>query len=274
MKKRSAIKKEPVGSRKKKHTFVLLRVIHRAGAGIIKAFFLFAVVILISVGFLSFYHYLLTSPYMKLQQVEVEGVDEKTRQELIRTSGLHSDLSLLDLNLNELKEKMQKLSWVRSVNLERRFPHTLVVKIEKETAWALVVMDKTHYMNRWGEVFKEVEDSEDMDFPVITGVSKQGSEVRKQLEKAVRVMKALETEKGLWSLNELSEIHMNENGGMSLYFNRLSAEIKLGCGNLSAKIAGLKKVAKHLTQTGRIHHVNGIYLNQVDGAVVSFKNSS
>ena len=66
---------------------------------------------------------------------------------------------------------------------------------------------------------------------------------------------------------------MNENGGMSLYFNRLSAEIKLACENLASKIAGLKKVAKHLTQTGRIHQVSGIDLNQDDGAVVSFKSS-
>lgn len=274
MKKRSALKNLSVRRKKKKNVFAVFGAIHRVGAGIIKVFLLFTVVILISVGFLSVYHYLIASPYLKLQQVEMEGVDETIRQELIRASGLHSDLSMLDLNLHELKETMQKHPWVRSVNLERRFPHTLIVKAEKETAWALVVMDKTHYMNRWGEVFKEVEDSEDMDFPVITGVSKQGSEVRKQLAKASLLMKTLKTEQGLWSLNELSEIHINENGGMSLYFNGLSAEIKLDRGNLATKIEGLKKVTRHLTQTGRIHQVTCIYLNQVDGAVVSFKNSS
>ncbi|UCF84407.1 MAG: cell division protein FtsQ, partial [Desulfobacteraceae bacterium] len=109
--------------------------------------------------------------------------------------------------------------------------------------------------------------------PVITGVSKQGSEIRKQLEEAARIIKALKSEQGMLSLNELSEIHMNEDGGMSLYFNRLSAEIKLACENLSSKIEGLKKVAKHLTQTGRIHQVTGIDLNQAGEAVVSFKTS-
>jgi hypothetical protein len=112
-----------------------------------------------------------------------------------------------------------------------------------------------------------------MDLPVITGVSKQGSEIRRQLEKATHLMKLLESEQGLWSLNELSEIHMNEYGGMSLYFNRISAEIKLADEDLTEKIEGLKKVTKHLAQTGRINQVIGIDLNQVDGAVVSFKST-
>ena len=273
MKKKSALKNHPVKRKKRKSFFAVFGAVHRVVAGLFKISFVFAVVTLISVGFLFIYHYLIASPYMKLQQVEVEGVDKKLRHELIQASGLHSDLSLLALNLNSLKEKMKKHPWIRSVNLERRFPHTLFIKAEKETPWALVVIDKIYYMNRWGEVFKEVEDSEDMDFPVVTGVSKQGSEISKQLEEAACIMKALKSEHGLLSLNELSEIHMNENGGMSLYFNRLSAEIKLVCENLTNKIEGLKKVANHLTQTGRIHQVSGIDLNQVGEAVVSFKSS-
>ena len=274
MKRRSAIKNSPSKRKKRKSLFALFSVMCRLGAGILKVFLLFAVVAGISAVFLFFYHYLTASPYMKLEAVEMEGVDSKIRQELIQTAGLNSDLSLLSLNLNALREEMKKHPWVRSVKLERRFPNTLIVKAEKENAYALVLMDnKTYYMNRWGEVFKEVEDSEDMDFPVITGVSKQGSEVQKQLKQAARVMKILRAEKGEWSLGELSEIHLNEGADMSLYFNRLSAEIKILSENPASKIEGLKKVAKHLAQTGRIHEVTGIDLNQVDGAVVSFKNS-
>ncbi len=273
MKKRFTQKNFHVKQKKRGNTFAVLGTIHRVGTGFLRIFLLFAVVTLISVGFVSLYHYLIASPYMKLEQVKVEGVDEKVRRELIQICGLHSDLSLLALNLNALQEKMKKHPWVRSINLERLFPNTLIVKAEKETAWALVVMDKIYYMNPWGEVFKEVEDSETMDLPVITGVSKQGSEIRKQLEKVTHLMKLLESEQGMWSLNELSEIHMNEYGGMSIYFNRISAEIKLACEDLTEKIEGLKKVTKHLAQTGRINQVIGIDLNQVDGAVVSFKST-
>ena len=188
MKKRSTQKKSRVKQKKKKNSLKVFGTLHRVGTGFLRIFLVFAIVALISVGFVSLYHYLIASPYMKLQQVKVEGVDRKFRHELIQASGLHSDLSLLAINLNSLKEKLKKHPWVRSVNLERRFPHTLFIQAEKETPWALVVLDKIYYMNRWGEVFKEVGDSEDMDFPVITGVSKQGSEISKQLEEAACIM--------------------------------------------------------------------------------------
>jgi cell division septal protein FtsQ len=274
MKRRSTGKYSQSKRKKKKNFPAFFGVMRRLGAGILKAFLLIAFVMGISAVFLLFYQYLTASPYMKLERVEMEGVDSRIRQELIQAAGLNSDLSLLSLNLSALREEMKKHPWVRSVKLERQFPNTLIVQAEKESAWALVLMDnKTYYMNEWGEVFKEVEDSEDMDFPVITGVSKQGSEVQRQLKQAARVMRILRAEEGEWSLCELSEIHMNEGTDMSLYFNRLSAEIKILCENPASKIEGLKKVAKHLAQTGRIHEVTGIDLNQVDGAVVSFKNS-
>lgn len=288
MKKRSLLNRQSVkGKRKregKKNVFAVYNVIHWFGSGFLKLFILVAVVAMISLSFLYLYHYLLTSPYMKLERVEVKGVDGEIRHDLIQACGLNPDMSLLALRLNELKQKMENHPWVRSVKLERRFPHTLIVRAEKEIPSALVVMDKICYMNRYGEVFKEVCESEEMDFPVITGASEQGSEVSEQLDRAAQIMGILEFEEGLWSLNELSEIHIKKDGGMSLYFNHLAAEIKLMCdqpgierpqpgmaGDLASKMETLKEVAGHLIKTGRIHQVTGIDLNHVDGAVVSFR---
>ncbi|MFH1294297.1 MAG: hypothetical protein ABIJ44_09245, partial [Pseudomonadota bacterium] len=102
MKKRFTQKNFHAKQKKRGNTFPVLGTIHRVGTGFLRIFLLFAVVTLVSVGFVSLYHYLLASPYMKLQQVKVEGVDEKVRRELIQICGLHSDLSLLALNLNAL----------------------------------------------------------------------------------------------------------------------------------------------------------------------------
>jgi cell division septal protein FtsQ len=209
---------------------------------------------------------------MKLERVELKGVDDETRRELIYMAGLHSDLSLLGLKLDELKKRMEEHTWVRSVKLERRLPHTLIVRAERESPSALILSDKIYYMNRYGEIFKEVYEAEEMDFPIITGISVQRGDSQDQLNRATNVMRVLETEKGLWSLDELSEIHVTKDGDISLYFNHLAAEIKLMSEDLSNKMAGLKRVAEHLRQAGRIHQVTHIHLNHTDGALVSFKN--
>ncbi|HUU81535.1 MAG TPA: FtsQ-type POTRA domain-containing protein [Acidobacteriota bacterium] len=271
MKRRTVIVNQPVRRKRNRTRLAVLRLIHLLGSVFFKFSLLVAVITIISFSFLSLYHYLLASPYMKLEHVEVIGVDNSIRAELIERYGLNAENSLIALNLDELKQKMETHPWVRSVRLERQFPDTLVVRAEKEEPRALVLMDKIYYMNRWGEVFKEVSDTEEMDFPIITGVSREGSEVQKQLESTAHLLGILESEGGVWSLNELSEIHLQEKGGMSLYFSHLPAEIKLSCGDLRNKMNGLKKVAEHLTQTGRIHQVTGIDLNYDEGAVVSFR---
>ena len=250
---------------------VVLGVLYGLGTGLLKVLVVLGAITLTSLCFLSLYNCLLTSPYMKLHQVILEGVDKKTGDELIRMCGLTSDMSLLGLNLKELKRKMEKHPWIRSVTLEREFPHTLSVQAEREVPRALVKMGRIYYMNRWGEIFKAVEASEDMDLPVVTGVSQGEKTLSKHLVAAARVMEALEPEKGMWSLKELSEVHIDGQGDLSLYFNHLATEIKLSCEHIPADLKGLKKVAQHLVLTDQIHHVNGIDLSYGDGAVVSFK---
>ena len=258
--------------KKKKRDFLaVFSVIPRVGSGLMKVLFLFVLIGIISLSFLCCYNYLLASPCMKLEYVDVEGVDGEVRHDLIQMGGLNSNLSLLELRLDELKQRMEKHIWVRSVKLERRFPHTLIVRAENESPSALVVLDKIYYMNRYGEIFKEVCGSEEMDFPIITGVSDQGPGSRHQLAKAANVMRVLETEKGLWGLDELSEIHVKKDGEISLYFNHLAAEIKLVSEDISAEMVGLKRVTEHLRLEGRINEVTQIDLNHMDGALVSFK---
>jgi hypothetical protein len=89
--------------------------------------------------------------------------------------------------------------------------------------------------------------------------------------RVIRVLKELEQEKGMWSMGELSEIHVNKGKGLSLYFSHLGAEIKLISKDVKSKMAMLKKVTEHLSQQGRIHQVKGIDLNYAGEAVVSFR---
>ena len=201
----------------------------------------------------------------------MKGVDREMRDELMDMCGLNANQNLLSLSLNKLKKKMEKHPWIRSVKLERHFPHTLMVDVEREVPTALALTDRFYYVNRWGEIFKKVSGSDDIDFPVITGLSKNSSRIREELGKAVHVIRVLEPEDDLWSLEELSEIHLRKDGGTSLYFNHLKAEITFMWNEFADKIEGLRKVTEHLNKSGKINLVTHINLNYMDGAVVSFK---
>ncbi len=273
MKSKSVLKKQAIKRRKRKTFSELFRIIYVVGSYSVKSSFFLAGLITISLLFLSIYQYMLTSPYLQIKQVIVRGVDEETKSSILKMPKLNFDTTLLGVDTNEMRQNMEEHPWIRSVKLQKSFPHTLIIQAEREKPWAVVVMGELYYMNRWGKIFKRVDKNEDIDFPLITGVTKDEGEREMKLALAAHVLSALEAEKGLWALEELSEVNVNKNGNVSLYFRSLPAVVKLKGSELGIKIGDLKRVVFHLNKSGQTHRVREINLNYRDGAVVSFKNS-
>jgi cell division protein FtsQ len=228
---------------------------------------------MISVSLLLVYLYksIITSSCVRLQEIEITGVDDGIKRELIKMAGLNADVSLLAINPVEIKAKMEKHPWIRSVELEKRFPHTLIVKVEKQSPRALVAFDKMFYMNRWGKIFKEVSQGDDMDFPVVTGISKGQDNTDEKLTLAARIIDSFASEGGFWSYNDISEIHVNDSGDAMIYSMSLPCAIRVGGENLEDEKHKLKQLVSYLQNTGGIETVNVIDMNYHGGAVVSIK---
>jgi cell division protein FtsQ len=226
---------------------------------------------MISFLFVSLYEYLIQSPYMRLEQVIVKGVDEQMKDKILQVSKLSPDSSLLALNLNELKGRIERLPWIRAAYLEKYFPRTLIIKAEKEKPWAIIATENLYYMNREGVVFTKVDQSGTLDYPIITGISLNDADRGSRLSWAVHIFKALEAQKRPWSLEDLSEIHFNREGLVDLYFSSLPV-VKVKESEVAKRIEDLKEMINHLRDTGRIHMVRGINMNYQEGAVVSYKN--
>ena len=235
--------------------------------------FLVGSIVGISMVFLSIHQYLITSPHIRLEHIIVSGIeDEDLKQELIDMGQLGSDTCLLTINLRKMKVKMEKHPWVRSIKAEKQYPHTLVIQAVKEEPRALVVSDRLFYMNRFGDLFKEVGTSDDMDYPVVTTASQNGSSRQEQIKLAAHAMDLLEAETGLLSHDQLSEIHVDNDGCISLYSLNMPTVIRVNGDEFDDKKKELKKIMAHLERTGRIYSVKTIDLNYDDRAVVSFKN--
>lgn len=271
MKRKTALKQQHVKRKNGGRASELWRKARDLGLWGLKILALFTGLAGISVLFVVLYSYLLTSPYIRLEQLEIVGVDKAMIKELQEMAGLNFELSLLAINVDEVQKKLEKHPWVRAVEVEKQFPHGLLIRAEKEEPRALVVADKLYYMNRVGKLFKEVGPNEPVDFPIITGVSSDELYREKQVGFSMEVLQFLESQRDPWSLKNLSEIHVKKDGDVTLYFSFLPAAVKLRAQSLESKMDELKKVVEHLNSTGRIHTVKAIHLNYGEGAVVSFK---
>lgn len=271
MKRKSVIKRQTVRKRRKKRPSAFWRLISFLGGCFTKFSLLIIGLALISAVLITAYEYLLTSSYIRLEKVLITGIEDDFKRVLLENSGLSRGMSLFAVDTEEVRQRMEAHPWVRRVTLEKRLPHTLAVKVEREEARALVLLDRLYYINRWGEVFKAVDEEEDTDLPVITGVPGSEETRDRVLRNAVRVIGFLESEQGQWSLRELAEVHMEMDGNVSLYFNSLPASVEMNHADMGFRMADLKRVVEHLDSKGSLPMVKRIDLNYPDGAVVSFK---
>jgi len=271
MRRKRILDRQAVKGKKAERLSGLRTMFHAFSAFFLKGTFLLVVIAVMSLAFLSLYGYLLTSPYLRLEEVVVTGVDEELKSELLEMARLNYEHSLLAIDLTELQERLEKHPWVRSLNLEKSFPHTLVIHAEKEEPWALALTKKLYYMNRWGRLFKEPLPDESVDFPVVTGLSEKQEEMKEQLDAALRVLRLFEAEEPPWDLGHLSELHVRKDGVVDIYVSFIPGVVRVRVSDLAERLDELKNVVDHLVSTGRIHMVRTIHLDYRDGAAVAFE---
>lgn len=271
MKRKQVLARQTVTKKKAGRLAGLGTALQAFGGLFLKGAFFLTGLAVMSLAFLYLYGYLLTSPYIRLHEVSVTGADDEMKSELLEMAQLNYEHSLLAIDLNELKEKLEKHAWVHAVNLEKSFPHTLVLRVEKEEPWALALTDKLHYMNRRGKLFKALSPDERIDYPVVTGLATNEQERAGQIEAALRILRLFEAGEPPWDLDHLSEVHVKEDGAADLYVSFIPGVVKVGTSDLASKLDKLKDVVNHLTSTGRIHMVKAIHLDYGDGAAVAFE---
>ncbi len=217
------------------------------------------------------YDFLINSPYLKLETVTMEGADTKLREELTQLCGLRTGTSILALRLDEIKKTMESHPWVRSVKVERRFPDQLWVRVERQEPFAVVLSNGLHYFNRLGEVFKPVQAGDSIEFPIVTGLAADDATTPDRLKRAVVMIEVLKSERAEWAVSNLSEINLESERALSLYFKTLRVEIRLPGSEVGSKMDELKQIVEHLKTLGRLQEAALIDLNYEEGGVVSFK---
>lgn len=72
-----------------------------------------------------------------LREVVITGNQHAAAVELVSLSGLQRGQSLLTLSLGRVSSNLLRHPWIKSVSLERRLPHRLIIRVREreEVAW-------------------------------------------------------------------------------------------------------------------------------------------
>jgi cell division protein FtsQ len=225
----------------------------------------------LSLGFVMLYQYLLKAPYFRLTELAFEGAEPAMEKELIQMAGLDVEISTLALDLDDIRQRMEIHPWVRKVEMQRRFPRGLHVKVEKRVPVALISEGAVSYVDANGEVFKEVEPGEDIHYPLLSGLSDKEETRRSRIQAALALLEILKGHSEILSPERISEIHFKGGGLASIYLTDMKAEIKVDANRLVSKIDELGRVLEHLEASGRKEQASAIDLSYDEGVVVSFR---
>jgi cell division protein FtsQ len=274
LRKNKALDRQRTAKPKRRRDFSgVFKLMQLLGSAFLKFSYLVFALILISLLFISGYEFLQQAPYVKLQNIMVSGMNNDLKRALLESAGLNAETSLLSVNIDQVKRVMEANPWIRNVELEKRYPHTLVIRAEEQKVRAVVFQERFQYINQYGEAFKDVAPGEPLDYPIITGIELKPENGSNAFQRALNVLDILEVEKSPWSVRDLAEIHIQEEGNIVLYFCSFPVAIEVRENDLANKMEDLKKVVTHLRNSGQWTLVRKIDLNYIEGIVVSYKKS-
>lgn len=270
MKRSSVLDHQSVKRDRKRGFFLFKRKAGQLGFGLIKIFLFLVGLGGLSLALISGSQFLTSSPYFRLRNIVVTGVNDDLREELIKISGLKEGESLFSLDPAIITRKIETHPWVRSVFLRKQFPHTLYINAQNEEPVAIVLLERMYLMDREGVIFKEFERDDSVDFPVITGLSTGETRNGAYLKGVASFLDALCSVDPRLSVKSLSEIHVEEDGALTIYFNQLPFKVFFGKDGFIRKIHSLTDIIRHLRAAHRLYQVRSIDLNYRDSAVVAF----
>ena len=191
--------------------------------------------------------------FFKIREISITGCRTTTPALIRELVGIRYQTSLLALNPSHIKAILRMHPWIATVEVKRDWPDVLVIAIKEYAPEALVVREGSSgaqffYLDRSGTVFAPVEPGGEMDFPVITGLTgKEDAEVLRQAtSEALALLKLVKQNNPNLPQQNLSEIHIDQEAGMTVYLADYPFPIYFGVGEIRTKYSRLKRVLEVL----------------------------
>lgn len=80
----------------------------------------------------------LTLPYFHIKEVKIEGLHRLSYQQLFREELIPPHTSIFEVDIRKLSQKIENNSVVKKVEIERRLPSALLIKVEERVPYACV----------------------------------------------------------------------------------------------------------------------------------------
>lgn len=122
--------------------------------------------------FFIFWHDFLTQcDYFKAENIIIEGNELIPDEEILKETQLYKGINILAINLSKTRKKLLTHPWIAEARVARVLPSEIHIIINEHKPFAILNLGRQFILNSEGEIFKEWEDSDPNDLPVVTGIN-------------------------------------------------------------------------------------------------------
>ena len=154
--------------------------------------------------------YLSNAPRFEVQKLSVSGLKRVEENEVLAKAGFEVGTNVFRVNLDDIRERIEELQWVRHALVERVLPDQIIIKIIEREPIGLARIR--------GEVYQFDTDAEILDtdlvggpsFPILDGL--RAEDHKGNLHKVEAYQKVLED----LGQTALSEIHISDSGEVTV----------------------------------------------------------
>lgn len=174
--------------------------------------------------------YLGTSPRFEVKKVSVLGWKRVTEAQVLTQADVPDKVNVFSVDLAAIRERVERMQWVRYAIVQRVFPDTITVKIVEREPVGLARFRGLVYQFDTDAAILDYDASTGVNFPILDGL--QPKDHPGNLRRVALYSRVL---KELRSQNELSEIHINEADEVSVVLSDEPLLINLGGSDFHAR---------------------------------------
>lgn len=182
----------------------------------------------------------LDAPYFAVDEIRLENNQRLAREDILAQAKIGVGESIFAVDPTEMGASLMTHPWVASANVQRHFPRRVDIILREREPQAIVNLGYLYYVDRDGTPFKILTAGDALDFPAITGIETEidQEETIARLKQAIEIIEAIRGN-GVFTLNDLSEIHLTATGEITLFTTKNGVPIYLGSDGHQEKLARL-----------------------------------
>ena len=210
------------------------------------------------------------SDYFTVRNVRVIAQARVSEQEIAGASDVRIGTGIFDLDLAMIGKKIEENPWIARAEVVRSLPDEIVIRVTEHQPRAVIQLDYLYYVSGDGEVFKLLDSNDSLDFPIITGISRQflidhPQEGQAWLRQALALIAELEGRQ-LFGMADVSEIQIDLEDGLVVHTRQYGVPVLFGGDGFAGKLDRLEKIYGDLKP--RLTALHYIDLSVADRVIV------